>query len=114
MRNVVIGIRVNLLWLLALLPMGSFAAPEWSTTTGTVSAVYSHNGFHVVQTSIADAPCGTAGAFWWPTGDSDAKDMFALALAAHLAGKRIRVVHDAAAPSCSNGGNLATYMLISD
>lgn len=101
--------RLVLAFLMSILPAVSFSAQTW-TALGTVTAVYSHNGQHVIETNIVDAPCGTAGKFWWPTSDSDAKDMFALALSAYVAGKRIRVVHDPAATSCSSGGNLATFM----
>jgi len=105
--------RMILALLISILPAVSFGAQTW-TALGTITSVYSHNGQHVIETSIADAPCGAAGKFWWPTSDSDAKDMFAMALAAYVAGKRIRVVHDPAATSCSSSGNLATFMAIQD
>jgi hypothetical protein len=107
-------LKVVLICSSVLQPCGVFGTPAWTAGSGNVSAVYSHNGVHFIQTSIADAPCGTAGMFWWPTSDPDAKDMFALALSAYLAGKRLRVVHDLAAPSCSSGANLATHVLIAD
>lgn len=106
--------RVVLAGLLAALPSASFGAGTWTVGTGSVTAVYSHEGTHFIQTTIGDAACGSAGRFWWLTSDSDAKDMFALALSAFLAGKQVRVVQDGAAPNCSNGGNLATHLVISD
>lgn len=105
--------RFVLTCLLACAPAAAFSAQTW-TALGTVTAMYSHNGSHIIETSIADAACGSAGKFWWPTSDSDAKDMFALALSAYIAGKRIRVVHDPAATSCNSGGNLALFMGIQD
>jgi hypothetical protein len=108
-------LQITSISLLTSIPLGSLAGSEWSTTSGTVSAVYSHNGFHFMQTSIPDAPCGAGGRFWWPiSANQNAKDMFALALTAFVAGKRVSVAHDAAAPNCSNSGNLATHMVISD
>lgn len=109
-----LSLRIVSISLLGSLPTALLAASVWSTASGTVSAVYSHNGFHFIQTSIADAPCGAAGKFWWPTSDADAKDMFALALTAFVAGKRVNVAHDAAAPNCSSDANLATHVVISD
>ena len=106
--------RITLAGLLAALPATSFGTATWTPTSGMVTAVYSHDGTHVIQTTIVDAACGAAGRFWWPASDSDAKDMFALALSAFVAGKQVRVVQDAATPSCSNGGNLATHLVISD
>jgi hypothetical protein len=106
--------RITLAVLLSVVPAASFAAGTWTVAAGMVTAVYSHEGYHYVQTTIPDATCGAAGRFWWLAADSDAKDMFALALAAFLAGKQVRVVQDGAAPNCNNGGNLATHMVISD
>lgn len=109
------GVRdIVLVGLLAALPSASFGASTWTVTSGMVTAVYSHDGTHFIQTTIADAACGAAGRFWWSTSDSDAKDMFALALSAFLAGKQVRVVQDSVVPSCSNSGNLATHVVISD
>lgn len=105
---------VMLVGLLAALPSASFGAATWTVTTGMVTAVYSHDGTHFIQTTIADAACGSAGRFWWSTSDSDAKDMFALALSAFLAGKQVRVVQDSAAPNCNSSGNLATHLVISE
>jgi hypothetical protein len=105
---------ITLIGSFAVLPVESFGVPMWTTATGNVTKIYSHEGRHFIKTGIADAPCGIAGYFWWPTSDIDAKDMFALALSAYLAGKRVRVVHDSAASNCDNGGNLATHLAIED
>lgn len=99
--------------ILCIAPSISSGADTW-TNLGTITAIYSHNGSHIVETTITDGPCGSAGKFWWPTLDTDAKDMFAMALSAFVAGKRIRVVHDPATLNCSNGANLATYMGMMD
>jgi hypothetical protein len=74
----------------------------WSLTTGLVERVYSHNGSHVIRTTLTDNVC-THGNFWWPADDSDARDMFALALAALPAGKAIQVHYDTADLDCQHG-----------
>src|SRR6266496_1497289 len=82
------------------------------TAGGLVNNVYSHNGTHIIDTTILDAPCGTAGRFWWSETYPDAKYMFALATTALVAQKQISVVHDPTTPNCLFGGQLATHMVI--
>jgi hypothetical protein len=93
--------------------LGLFISPsvlsDW-TLTGGVTNVYSHDGYHFVQTAITDAPCGTPGKFLWPTSDPDAKDMFAIALAALVSGRPVRVYFFGT--NCSAGGQLVTHMMI--
>lgn len=74
----------------------------WSTSTGEVTRVYSHNGAHVIRTTLTDDIC-SAGNFWWPADDSDAPDMFALALAALTANKKVQVVYSPTTPDCRHG-----------
>ena len=86
----------------------------WSEK-GNVLEVFSYKGKHFVQTTITNNPCGVAGKFWWPTTDnSDAKDMLALSLSAFMSGKRIRLIYDEAAPSCSSNGAEGTKMGLSN
>ena len=101
----------NLLLLMMIIP--SFALAGWSTTGGEVTSVYSHNGAHVIRTTLTDNVCAP-GAFWWPTGDdSDAKDMFSLALTALVSGKTIRVVYDPNNLDCQHGSSAKiTHMVI--
>jgi len=80
----------------------SFAG--WSTSTGEVTRVYSHNGAHVIRTTITDKVC-TAGSFWWSADDSDAKDMFSLAMAALMSGKKIQVVYADNDLDCRHGNS---------
>ena len=110
MQWVTAGKRTALIWLIALfVPLVVNAA--W-TGVGDVSQVFSHDGFHYVQTSIVDNSCGTAGKFYSPTSDSDARDMLAIALAALTADKEVRVNGDFVTPTCSNGGALITHMMV--
>ena len=90
----------------------SVANAQWSAF-GTVSSVYSHDGYYFVVIDIANNPCGSPGKFWWPTtGDTDAKDMYAMALTALAADKTIAVVFDENAPNCYINGALVTHMVI--
>ncbi len=97
--------------ILMALGVSALALAGW-TAGGLVNDVYSHDGIHLIDTTIPDAPCGVPGRFWWPTSDPDAKYMFALATTALVAQKPIAVVHDPASPNCVVGGQLATHMLI--
>jgi hypothetical protein len=96
-----------------ILIMNSAAAiAGWSSSTGTVTNVYSHNGSHVIRTTLTDNVC-SAGAFWWPADDPDAKDMFALALAALMSDKKISVVYSDSNPDCQHGNSAKiTHMLL--
>lgn len=87
---------------LMCLPLKTLAG--WSALSGEVMTLYSHAGSHVVRTTLSDGPCGK-GSFWWPTDNSDAKDMFALALASLMSGKKIGVVFDESKPDCRHGGS---------
>ena len=93
-----------------------FAAQDvlagWSGT-GEVTDIYSHNGYHIVDTTIADNPCGRAGRFYWPTSDGDAKDMLSLALAAMMSQKSVSVAYDENGPACNWGGAISTHFRIS-
>jgi hypothetical protein len=80
------------------------ANADWSASAGEVTRVYSHNGSHVIRTTITDQVCG-AGNFWWPANDEDAKDMFSIALAALMAGKKIMVVYDTSDLQCNHGNS---------
>jgi len=76
----------------------------WSASTGEVTRVYSHNGSHVIRTTITDTICN-AGSFWWPTDDSDATDMFSLAIAALASGKLIQVHYADTNLDCQHGNS---------
>jgi len=97
--------------ILMALGVPALALADW-TVLGLVNNVYSHDGYHFIETTIPDAPCGSAGKFWWLTSDTDAKYMFALATTALVAQKQFRVVHDPATPNCLFGGQLATHLMI--
>jgi hypothetical protein len=98
----------NIFLFLMLMPSLAFA---WSGT-GEVTAVYSHNGDHVIRSTITSNAC-SSGAFWWPADDADAKDMFSLALAALVSGKKIGVVYNSNAPECRHGSSAKiTHMVI--
>ena len=88
--------------ILTMFSSSSFAG--WSTTLGEVNRVYSHDGAHVIRTTITDDVCAP-GAFWWPADDSDAKDMFALAMAALMSGKKIQVVYSESNLDCQHGNS---------
>ena len=101
----------RILCLLLMMSSSSLYA-GWSSATGLVERVYSHNGSHVIRTTLTDNVC-TPGNFWWPADDSDARDMFALALAALTAGKAIQVHYDTADLGCRHGNaTKITHMLI--
>lgn len=97
--------------ILMALGVTPLALAGW-TAVGSVNNVYSHLGNHLIDTTIADAPCGVAGRFWWTTGDAEDKYMFALATTALVAQKPIAVAHDPASPNCLFGGQLATHMMM--
>jgi hypothetical protein len=97
----------NLILLLLLIPALSFAG--WSTSSGSVTDIYSHNGSVLITTGIADGPCNT-GLFWWPTDDSDSQIMLSLALTSFSMGKKITVVYDTATPECLYGFAKITHL----
>jgi len=97
--------------LIGLLSISTIAFAKWSPR-GTIDSVYSHNGFHVVVTTINDNPCGTPGKFWWPADDPDAKDMLSLALTALASQKEVAFVYNENTPNCSWNGQLATHLVI--
>lgn len=102
----------NILSVVILFLFSASAYAGWSASTGEVSRVYSHNGAHVIRTAITDNVCN-AGAFWWPADDSDAKEMFSLALAALMSGKEINVVYNPNDLDCQHGGSAKiTHMVI--
>jgi len=105
----------KILSLATLLSITSIASAGWSSSDGEVTAVYSHDGDHVIRTTITDTVCN-AGNFWWPAeGDNanDAKDMFSLALTALASGKKIRVVYSPGDLVCNHGNSAKiTHMVI--
>jgi len=101
----------RVLGVFALLPLcySQTASSAW-TPTGYVNNVWSHDGYHLIDTTITDNPCGMAGRFWWHANDADAKDMFALAVTAVASNKQISVGYGST--SCNLDGQLATHMRI--
>lgn len=84
----------------------------WTTSSGKVLSVYSHNGNHVIRTTLTDSVC-QPGNYWWPKTDGDAQDMFSLALTAFVAGKEIRVQYDSSDLDCQYGNSAkVTHMVI--
>jgi hypothetical protein len=98
---------VTLMFLLS--PIAAFAG--W-TAPGGVDYLYSHEGAHYINTTIADNPCGTPGKFWWLASDPDAKDMFAIAMTALAADKEVGVFHNPSSPNCANGAQLITMIYL--
>ncbi|MCW8091871.1 hypothetical protein [Alteromonas sp. ASW11-130] len=90
-----------------------YASSGWSSY-GEVTSVTSHNGLHLLHTTIQDSTCDGRGKFWWPTDDTDAKDMLSISLAALMSGKRVRLVHDNQNLQCRLGNqfNMATHIEI--
>ncbi|MCU7808056.1 MAG: hypothetical protein KZQ73_09350 [Candidatus Thiodiazotropha sp. (ex Semelilucina semeliformis)] len=85
----------------------------WSQGWGTVTQVISHNGQHIIYTTIPDALRNSNGKFWWPSDDSDAKDMYSMALAAFMGGKELSVAYNENTPEwLYNNIAKATHMKI--
>ena len=103
--------KYALLTLTLLISTNCYAV--WSNRS-TVVEIYSYNGKHFVETNISNNPCGAAGKFWWSADDSDAKEMFSLALSAFMTGKKIRVIFNELTPNCDISGAEATHMGLSD
>ncbi|MDW6003742.1 trifunctional transcriptional regulator/proline dehydrogenase/L-glutamate gamma-semialdehyde dehydrogenase [Vibrio mangrovi] len=102
----------KLVFLIAALCVSQSALAKWSGL-GKVVNVYSHNGYNVIDTTIADNPCGISGKFYWPVSDDDAKDMLSLALAALMSQKDVSVVYDETQRDCKwDGVQLATHFRI--
>lgn len=97
----------NLLFLILLIPALSFAG--WSTTSGTITDIYSHDGSILLTTNIADGPCN-AGYFWWPITDPDSQIMLSLALTSFSTGKKVMVVYDPETPECVFGFSKITHL----
>ena len=95
-----------------LLSLSPLSNAGWSSSTGEVTRVYSHNGNHVIRTTLTDPICAP-GNYWWPANDPDAKDMFSLAITALTTGKKIGVAYDPADPDCRHGNSAKiSYMYI--
>jgi len=97
--------------LIILLIISPSAFAKWSGQ-GTIESVYSHNGYHIIHTTISDNTCGSAGKFYWPTSDDDAKDMLSIALTAFTTSKRVSVVYNETTPDCKWGGEKSTHLAI--
>jgi hypothetical protein len=83
----------------------SLQAFAW-TSSGKVTEVMSHNGVHIVHTTITDGSCSAPGMFFWPADEAsepDAKDMLSIALAALMGDKFIRMA-DTGADDCASFG----------
>jgi len=93
------------LLLLTILPVLTFAG--WSTTSGKVTDIYSHDGSVLIKTEVTDGPCGAGGAFWWSTSDDDSPIMLSLALTSFSMGGKVHVVYNPETPSCTGGGAFA-------
>lgn len=91
----------------------SFAS-KWSTV-GSVNHVLSHDGYHIVITSINEGACDTLGKFYWPTSDADAKDMLSIALTALSTQMKVKFYYSEDVADCKFGNTsaLATHMQIS-
>ncbi|TMP26934.1 hypothetical protein CWB99_16665 [Pseudoalteromonas rubra] len=85
----------------------------WTKSWGKITQVMSHDGFHVIYTTISDKTCDESGNFWWPKDDPDSDDMYSMALAAFMGGKEVLLVHDEANQECKFGHiSKATHMRI--
>lgn len=94
--------RKNILTTIILSTFTSVSYAGWSGK-GNVEVVTSHNGVHLIDTTIADGMCGGEagkGKFYWKAEDADAKDMLALALAAFMGGKKVAVVYNESEAEC--------------
>jgi len=99
--------------LVVILSVFSFHSIAGWSESGKITMVTSHNGMHVIKTTIEDATCDGIGGFWWPADDADAADMLAIALAALVAQKEVRLVHNTETPECMfNALNKATHLQI--
>lgn len=76
------------------------------TECGEVTEVYSHNGLHIINTTISSS--ARTKQFYWPTSDPDAQDMFTLALTAFISGKKISVHYSSV--NCNAGIGNATLI----
>ncbi|NOU52140.1 hypothetical protein HG263_16545 [Pseudoalteromonas sp. JBTF-M23] len=81
------------LFVLMLLIFPGVSQAGWTKGWGKITEIMSHDGKHIIYTTIEDKTCGGSGNFWWPTSDPDAKDMFALAMAAFMGEKEVMLVH---------------------
>lgn len=85
----------------------------WTNSQGKVVEVMSHNGIHIIYTTLTDETCSGNGKFWWPKDDPDSDDMYSMALAAFMGGKEIMVVYSPDNPECINNSIAkATHMRI--
>ncbi|MGR6870978.1 hypothetical protein ACU6U9_01425 [Pseudomonas sp. HK3] len=102
----------NFIFLVVFLLSGT-AQADWTASWGKITDVMSHDGKHIVYTTITDKTCAGTGRFWWPADDTDAKDMLALSLAAFMGDKNVRFVHETQNEDCVYGGiNKATHIQI--
>lgn len=106
-RKLVIGLSFS------VFTSDALSAGQWVGNTGEIESITSHNGDHIIQTTITDNVCGTEGKYWWKADDSDAKDMFALAMMAFASGKKLGVVRDPENTSeCKWNGALVTHLRV--
>lgn len=88
------------------------AYASW-TPIDDINSIYSHGGYHFIESDITTNACGTAGKFYWETSNPDAPDMLAIALTALAADKQIRVSGNFTNPTCYLGGAKVDYIMIS-
>lgn len=87
----------------ALCSLFTLQATAW-TSLGEVNDVISHNETYVIFTSIPDSSCSNPGAFYFSHTDPDAKDMFTIALAALMSGKKVKAIDSGVASECNGFG----------
>ena len=101
MKNLILS---SVFILLIFANVESLAGTSWSPIAGEVTEVMSHNGYHVIYTTLNDGSCANPGAFYWSIDNPNAQDMFSIALAAMMANKKIMMVDTGASQDCTSYG----------
>ena len=98
--------------LIFILLIPSFAFAGWTSTSGKVTKIYSHDGLLLIDTDITDGACDIHGGFYWSTSDPDSQIMLSLALTSFSMGKKVVVVSDMTTPRCVTDRALMTHLAL--
>lgn len=92
----------------------TISAGAW-TTSAKVISVGSYDGTFRVETETTDntsAVCASSnGAYWWWANDPVSKEIYSMALAAYVSGKKIKVTY---IDECNNSAKRIKYIVIQD
>lgn len=82
------------------------AAGQIFSGEGEVVDIMSNSTAIVLRTTMSESgACSNPGGFWWPISVPHSNNMFAIAVAALTANKKVVVIYNTSALNCNHGGS---------